>query len=150
MEYRNELSGIVKLTVPDGRVWKLKVEIDGLNIRLDNGFHEFASYYSLKDGHMLYFEYKGMSNNFNLHIYDMSSCEISYPPHVIHVCDSPPHPNTTEEKKKKKTVSTNRKYKSDCGIPSPRQFESENPHFEIKLTYTNLRHRILVTNDQHI
>ena len=66
------------LKPPDGTEWKLYwIKNDG-EILLEKGWKEFATYYSLDHGHLVFFEYKE-SSRFEVHILDMSGLEIHYP-----------------------------------------------------------------------
>lgn len=125
MEYQNELSDTAKLSVSDGRVWKLELRREH-GISLNDGFREFADYYSLSHGHWLVFKYKG-SSRFTVHIFDKSSCEISYPP------------NSRKDKRAgvRGKAKTHCKYTSKCGITTPRHFKSRRPFFEVKLKEYN-------------
>ncbi|WCJ33797.1 B3 domain-containing transcription factor VRN1 [Euphorbia peplus] len=144
-KFRNKLSGVAKLYVSDGRVWKVGLRRDGQNIWLQNGFQEFVTHYSLCFGNVLHFEYKGMTN-FAVYVFDLSNCESSYPPHeVIEIPDSSPHPtpSTSKGKKKKDIPSKLSKYRNESGnIVSPRQFKSKKPHFEVILKKINFTHSV--------
>ena len=75
-----DLSNPMFLKPPDGTEWKIShSELDGA-IWFDEGFNEFAKYYSLDHGHMLLFEDKG-GPHFGIHIFDKSTLEIQYPGH---------------------------------------------------------------------
>ncbi|QHO04937.1 hypothetical protein HN873_072712 [Arachis hypogaea] len=56
-------------------------------ILFENGWKEFASYYSLDNGHMLFFAYYNETSNIEVHIHDIiSGFEINYPSldHISH------------------------------------------------------------------
>jgi len=77
------MSNPVFLRSPDGTEWKIYwVRSDG-EIWFQNGWKEFATYYSLDHGHLLFFEYQG-TTHFQVHIFDNSALEIDYPSHTTH------------------------------------------------------------------
>ncbi|XLR05577.1 hypothetical protein S83_071775, partial [Arachis hypogaea] len=78
-KYGDSLPNPVYLKPPDGTAWKIDWSLyDGV-ILFENGWKEFASYYSLDNGHMLYFEYNETSN-IEVRIFDIiSGSEIDYP-----------------------------------------------------------------------
>ncbi|MED6175137.1 hypothetical protein PIB30_075558 [Stylosanthes scabra] len=66
------------LKPPDGTEWKVDwTNYDG-GILFEKGWKEFAAYYSLDNGYLLFFEYNGTSH-IEVHIHDMSGLEIDYP-----------------------------------------------------------------------
>lgn len=78
--FGNKISDVSKFRVPDGRIWlvaisKKKKKKDAW---FQNGFDEFMKHYSIRDSHVLIFNYKGASS-FEVRIYDRSGCEILYP-----------------------------------------------------------------------
>ncbi|XP_057741093.1 B3 domain-containing transcription factor VRN1-like [Arachis stenosperma] len=75
----------VYLKPPDGTAWKIYwSEYDG-GILFENGWKEFASYYSLDRGHLLWFGCNKTSN-IEVHIFDMTFLEIDYPS-LDHISD---------------------------------------------------------------
>ncbi|XP_020987974.1 B3 domain-containing protein At3g18960-like [Arachis duranensis] len=61
MKYGDGVPNPVYLKPPDGTAWKIDwSEYDGA-IQFENGWKEFASYYSLDHGHMMWFEYNKTS-----------------------------------------------------------------------------------------
>ncbi|MED6219251.1 hypothetical protein PIB30_034071 [Stylosanthes scabra] len=68
----------VYLKPPDGTKWKIDWSDHDGEILFENGWKEFAAYYSLLDGHLLWFEFKE-SALFEVHIFDTSGLEIDYP-----------------------------------------------------------------------
>ncbi|RYR40548.1 hypothetical protein Ahy_A09g046300 [Arachis hypogaea] len=61
MKYGDGVPNPVYLKPPDGTAWKIDwSEYDGA-IQFENGWKEFALYYSLDHGHMMWFEYNKTS-----------------------------------------------------------------------------------------
>lgn len=74
------MSNPIFLKLPDGTEWKIcHSKLDG-DIWFQDGWKDFATYYSLDHGHVMVFEYKDTSH-FGVHIFDKSSLEIEYPSH---------------------------------------------------------------------
>ncbi|WCJ33780.1 AP2/B3-like transcriptional factor family protein [Euphorbia peplus] len=149
LENGSQLSDVAKLTVPDGRVWKMKMGRDDEHVLLQDGFKEFAKYYLLRHGYFLHFKYNGMSS-FTVGIFDTTCCEITYSVrNAIDVCDSTPRPTTSKikteckEKIRKKQRVETRGYMNSDGFLSPRHFKSKKPHFEVKLKDHNFAHGIM-------
>ncbi|KAJ4846127.1 hypothetical protein Tsubulata_000824 [Turnera subulata] len=82
-KYGQGLPSTVLLDVPTGATWRVELVRCGAEIWLQNGWKEFADYYSLTYGHMLFFQYKG-NHDFHVRIFDMSATEIEYPLVSIH------------------------------------------------------------------
>ncbi|XP_015946722.1 B3 domain-containing protein At3g18960 [Arachis duranensis] len=78
-EYGDSVPNPVYLKPPDGTAWKIDWSLyDGL-IQFENGWKEFASYYSLDNGHLLQFAYNETSN-IEVQIFDIiDGSEINYP-----------------------------------------------------------------------
>ncbi|RYR32298.1 hypothetical protein Ahy_A10g046890 [Arachis hypogaea] len=81
-KYGDGLSNPVFLKPPDGTEWKVEWTKHDDGIFLEHGWNEFAMYYSLDHGHLLFFEYKNTSQ-FEVQICEVSGLEIDYPFHVI-------------------------------------------------------------------
>ncbi|KAJ4842225.1 hypothetical protein Tsubulata_007610, partial [Turnera subulata] len=77
-KYGKGLPSKVILNVPTGATWRVELERCGAEIWLQNGWKEFAEYYSLTYGHLLLFQYKG-NHDFHVLIFDSSATEIEYP-----------------------------------------------------------------------
>lgn len=77
-KYRKQLHVGVHLSVPRGAVWHVDLVGDGDKVWLQNGWPEFARFYSLSFGHFLVFKYQGNSR-FDVFIYDSRGTEIDYP-----------------------------------------------------------------------
>ncbi|XP_074318179.1 B3 domain-containing protein LOC_Os12g40080-like [Silene latifolia] len=77
-KYGNDLSDVVSLIFPTGNKWNVKLLKENGRAWFNDGWHEIVSYYSICPGHFLMFTYGGTSR-FNVHIFDMSTCEIEYP-----------------------------------------------------------------------
>ncbi|KAL2347663.1 hypothetical protein Fmac_001663 [Flemingia macrophylla] len=79
-KYGNGMSNPVSLKPPDGTEWKIYWINHDDEIWFGKGWKEFATYYSLNHGHLLFFEYEETSC-FDVNIFDNSALEIDYPFH---------------------------------------------------------------------
>ena len=77
------MSNPVFLNLPDCTEWKIQWTKHDGEIWFQEGWKEFATRYSLDHGHMLFFEYVGISR-FDVHICDKSAVEIDYRSHFTH------------------------------------------------------------------
>ncbi|KAK0580460.1 hypothetical protein LWI29_002203 [Acer saccharum] len=78
-KFGDELSGVVTLTVPNGRTWHVQLTKDDKKIWfLHDGWHDFVKYHSICVGFFLVFKY-GKNSSFRVLIFDQSACEIQYP-----------------------------------------------------------------------
>ncbi|XP_016182508.1 uncharacterized protein LOC107624524 isoform X4 [Arachis ipaensis] len=85
MKHGDSVPNPVYLKPRDGTAWKIDwSEYDGA-ILFENGWKEFASYYSLDHGHLLWFEYN-QTSNIEVNIFDMTCLEIDYPS-MDHISD---------------------------------------------------------------
>ncbi|KAJ4838357.1 hypothetical protein Tsubulata_019997 [Turnera subulata] len=82
-KYGKDLPSTVILIVPTGATWRVELVRCGAEIWLQNGWKEFADYYSLTYGHLLLFQYKG-NYDFHVLIFDRSATEIEYPLGSLH------------------------------------------------------------------
>ncbi|KAJ4823545.1 hypothetical protein Tsubulata_016976 [Turnera subulata] len=82
-KYGKGLPSKVILNVPTGATWRVELERCGAEIWLQNGWKEFAEYYSLTYGHLLLFQYK-RNHDFHVLIFDSSATEIEYPLGGVH------------------------------------------------------------------
>ncbi|KAJ4838356.1 hypothetical protein Tsubulata_019996 [Turnera subulata] len=87
-KYGKGLPSTVLLNVPTGATWRVELVRCGGEIWLQNGWKEFADYYSLTYGHLLFFQYKG-NHDFHVLIFDMSATEIEYPLRSLHRDEQP-------------------------------------------------------------
>ncbi|KAL5858083.1 hypothetical protein ACOSQ3_005541 [Xanthoceras sorbifolium] len=76
--FGDELSAVVTLTIPDGRVSRVGLTKDERKIWFDGGWNDFVQYHSIGVGHFLVFKYK-KNSNFSVLIFDKSACETQYP-----------------------------------------------------------------------
>ncbi|KAG5017723.1 hypothetical protein GLYMA_08G339100v4 [Glycine max] len=77
-KYGNHLSNSMLLKLPNGIEWKVNLEKRDGSVWFQEGWKDFAEYYSLANGHLLGFRYDGTSH-FHVFICDMSTMEIEYP-----------------------------------------------------------------------
>ncbi|KAL9260323.1 B3 domain-containing protein [Drosera capensis] len=88
--YGKDLSSVMYINVPSGVEWSVRLLKQYGRAWLDEGWEEFAKFYSIDLGHFLLFKYDG---NSRLHviIFDMSACEIEYPTQTSnHGCEESP------------------------------------------------------------
>ncbi|KAI9121840.1 hypothetical protein K1719_007230 [Acacia pycnantha] len=76
--YGSGLSNPVSLKPPDGKEWKVHLKTHDNEVWFQEGWKEFACFYSLDEGHLILFKYEGTSQ-FDVHLFDMSALEIDYP-----------------------------------------------------------------------
>ncbi|CAJ1958467.1 unnamed protein product [Sphenostylis stenocarpa] len=76
--FGDELSTVATITVPDGRVWRMRLKKCGKDVFFRSKWREFVKYYSLGYGSHLIFRYVGNSK-FRVLIFDITSAEICYP-----------------------------------------------------------------------
>ncbi|KAM1760339.1 hypothetical protein COP1_003166 [Malus domestica] len=81
-KFRNELSAIAKLTVPDGRVWHVGIKKVDNKFWFHGGWLEFIEHYSIRVGYFLTFRYEGRSS-FTVHIFNLKTAEINYQPNAL-------------------------------------------------------------------
>ncbi|XLT41724.1 putative B3 domain-containing protein Os03g0621600 isoform X2 [Arachis ipaensis] len=77
-KYGNGFPNPVYLKPADDTEWKIDWTNKDGEILFEKGWKEFAAYYSLENGHLLWFEYNGTSK-IEVQIFDMSCLEIEYP-----------------------------------------------------------------------
>lgn len=83
--YGKELHLRVYLQVPGCALWNVDLVEDADKVWLQNGWPDFARFYSLCFGHFLVFKYQGNSQ-FDVSIYNKGGTEIDYP-----IMSSVPH-----------------------------------------------------------
>ncbi|XP_074335563.1 B3 domain-containing transcription factor VRN1-like [Apium graveolens] len=76
--FGENLKDSILLHAPNGSVWSIDLERHEGGVWLQNGWPEFAKFYSICVGYLLVLEYQGDSR-FQLLIFDPSSSEIDYP-----------------------------------------------------------------------
>ncbi|KAK7310191.1 hypothetical protein RJT34_07530 [Clitoria ternatea] len=77
-KYGADLPNPVFLMPADGREWKVFWSKNDDDVCFENGWKEFATYYSLSYGYLISFEYQ-KSPYIKVHIVDKSCLEIDYP-----------------------------------------------------------------------
>eukprot|EP00257_Ricinus_communis_P016424 XP_015574594.1 B3 domain-containing transcription factor VRN1 isoform X1 [Ricinus communis] len=104
-KYRDELSCIATLTVPNGRIWVVELEKVNKKLWFCSGWHEFVEYYSIRVGYFLVFRYEGESN-FRVCIFDLTVSEIRYPGNCVPASSQVPcHDNPCHVAHKKHVVT---------------------------------------------
>ncbi|KAB2635759.1 B3 domain-containing transcription factor VRN1-like [Pyrus ussuriensis x Pyrus communis] len=81
-KFRNELSTIATLTVPDGHVWHVGVKKVDNKFWFHGGWQDFIEHYSIRVGYLLTFRYEGRSS-FTVHIFNLKTAEINYQPNTL-------------------------------------------------------------------
>ncbi|XP_016178706.2 B3 domain-containing transcription factor VRN1-like isoform X1 [Arachis ipaensis] len=109
-KYGGDMPNPVQLQPPDGTEWRIDWTNRDGEILFKNGWKEFASFYTLENGHVLWFEYNGTSN-IKVNIFDMSALEIDYPSNgrigddnSVEILDEPP-PRRGRGRPKKKVIA---------------------------------------------
>ncbi|XP_020969277.1 B3 domain-containing transcription factor VRN1-like isoform X4 [Arachis ipaensis] len=78
-KYGSGLSNPLYLKPPDGTEWRVNwTNHDGRTL-FKRGWKEFVAYYSLDDGHVLWFDYNIGTSHIEVQIFDMSGLQIEYP-----------------------------------------------------------------------
>lgn len=77
-KYGTNLDSRITLNAPNGLAWPVNLEILEGDVWLQDGWPEFARFYSIQFGHLLVFKYRGHCN-FKVRVFDPSSTEIEYP-----------------------------------------------------------------------
>ncbi|KAJ0076948.1 hypothetical protein Patl1_35974 [Pistacia atlantica] len=77
-KFGNELSDIVTLEDPNGRVWLIGLTKDGTKILFQDGWHDFVQYHSISVGYFLVFKYL-KNSTFQVLIFYSTACKIHYP-----------------------------------------------------------------------
>ncbi|MED6151620.1 hypothetical protein PIB30_084198 [Stylosanthes scabra] len=157
-KYGGDVRNPVYLKPPDGTQWKIDWTNHDGEILFENGWKEFAAYYSLHDGHLLWFEFKETSL-FEVHIFDMSGLEIDYPLNdqtdddSVEILNKPPprprkrskaallSPSTTRQlRSATKTRDVEREFypgtRGFKALKEAQKFSSENPFFIVKIRQT--------------
>ncbi|XLU76469.1 hypothetical protein S245_035522, partial [Arachis hypogaea] len=109
-KYGGDMPNPVKLQPPDGTEWRIDWTNRDAEILFENGWKEFATFYTLENGHVLWFEYNGTSN-IKVNIFDMTALEIDYPSNgrigddnSVEILDKPP-PRRGRGQPKKKVIT---------------------------------------------
>lgn len=86
--YEDELSSYATLVVPNGRVFRAKLEKSEEMLWFNKGWKDFADHLSIRCGFFIVFEYEGNSK-FKVHVFDLTATEIQYPKYSLHTCEEP-------------------------------------------------------------
>ncbi|KAJ4843262.1 hypothetical protein Tsubulata_009865 [Turnera subulata] len=95
-KYGRGLPSQVLLSVPTGATWRVELVRCGGEIWLQNGWKEFADYYSVTYGHLLLFQYKG-NHDLHVRIFDTSATEIEYPLGSLNHDEQPGHDASVQD-----------------------------------------------------
>ncbi|XP_074335333.1 B3 domain-containing transcription factor VRN1-like isoform X3 [Apium graveolens] len=80
--FGKNLKDSVSLTTPSGSQWLVELKRHKGEVWLQNGWPEFAKFYSICFGYLLVFKYNGDSN-FRVSIFEPSALEIDYPVNFV-------------------------------------------------------------------
>ncbi|XP_060670728.1 B3 domain-containing transcription factor VRN1-like [Ziziphus jujuba] len=82
-KFERNLPDFAFFELPNGWIWKLRLQKRNgdvyLSLRDDEESVDFASYYSLQQGNVIFFKYDGNAN-FDVQIFDVNGDEINYDP----------------------------------------------------------------------
>ncbi|KAJ7950732.1 B3 domain-containing protein [Quillaja saponaria] len=78
MKYGKGLSNSMLLKLPNGAEWRVNLTKHNGEVWIQDGWKEFADYYSLCHGYLVLFKCES-SSCFHVHIFDFSAVEIDYP-----------------------------------------------------------------------
>lgn len=76
-KFRDELSSVATLNVPDGHVWHVGIRKSESKLWFHEGWQEFVQHYSIGIGYFLVFRYEG-GTTFQVFIYNLTTSEINY------------------------------------------------------------------------
>ncbi|KAI4330309.1 hypothetical protein MLD38_028607 [Melastoma candidum] len=77
-KHGSDLSDSIRLKVPSGFVWEVKLCRKDMDILMQDGWAEFMEHYRICHGSFIVFKYIGGSQ-FSVVIFDLTACEIEYP-----------------------------------------------------------------------
>ncbi|KAF4379117.1 hypothetical protein F8388_022204 [Cannabis sativa] len=140
--HRETLASSVSVVLPCSHTWKLGLVVEDDKLYLKEGWPEFVKHYQLAYGHLLDFTYVG-SSNFNIAIYDKTTCEIDYSPFSSPNFTNEESDSENEDMPKKCEaedqlwMKRNRRrnqgpyntYRHSKAVIEARRFYSEYPHF---------------------
>ncbi|KAL1833940.1 hypothetical protein ACET3Z_003591 [Daucus carota] len=110
-KYGNKLGSRISLKAPNGLVWKVNLERDENEVWLQDGWPQFAKFYSIQFGHLLFFKYRGHCD-FKVRIFDPSCTEMDYPS-----SRSAKLKSGESSKKRKRAIKTDHLASSDLNRP---------------------------------
>ncbi|XP_024021268.1 B3 domain-containing transcription factor VRN1 isoform X1 [Morus notabilis] len=76
-KFRDELSTVATINVPDGHVWRVGLKKADNKIWFHDGWQDFVERYAIRAGYFLIFRYEGNST-FHVYIFNLSTSEINY------------------------------------------------------------------------
>ena len=76
-KFRDELSTVATITVPDGHVWRVGLKKADNKVWFHDGWHDFVERYGIRAGYFIIFRYEGNST-FNVYVFNLSTSEINY------------------------------------------------------------------------
>ncbi|XP_074285844.1 B3 domain-containing transcription factor VRN1-like [Silene latifolia] len=78
-KFRNQISEVATLIIPTGTTWTVRLIEKDKQLYFEEGWETFMKDNVVKLGYFLEFEYFHENATFNVHIFDLSCCEITYP-----------------------------------------------------------------------
>lgn len=77
--HERDFTDKVRLEVAGGDTWDVKLFKQGDEFLVQDGLADFMRHYDIKHGHFVIFRYE-VESKFHVVIYDITVCEINYPP----------------------------------------------------------------------
>ncbi|XP_062092378.1 B3 domain-containing transcription factor VRN1 [Humulus lupulus] len=82
-KFRDELSTVATITVPDGHIWRVGLKKADNRIWFHDGWQDFVDRYGIRLGYLLIFRYEG-NTTFNVFIFNLTTSEINYQGNSMH------------------------------------------------------------------
>ncbi|KAK7280571.1 hypothetical protein RJT34_25635 [Clitoria ternatea] len=156
--YGDGLANPVFIKPPDGTEWEVYWTKHNDEVWLEKGWKEFVERYSLDQGHLVVFKYKGTCH-MDVLIHDQTALEINYPNipppyakdnldqnqshHEIKSMDISgelPDQNTTQIRGEKSALNLSLNYpKEPRALEVARKFISQNPFFTVYIKHSLLK-----------
>lgn len=76
-KFRDELSNVATINVPDGHVWRVGLKKADNKIWFHDGWQDFVERYAIRAGYFLVFRYEG-NTTFNVYVFNLTTAEINY------------------------------------------------------------------------
>ncbi|KAF4366879.1 hypothetical protein F8388_013944 [Cannabis sativa] len=82
-KFRDELSTVATITVPDGHIWRVGLKKADNRIWFHDGWQDFVERYGIRLGYLLIFRYEG-NTTFNVYIFNLTASEVNYQGNSVH------------------------------------------------------------------
>ncbi|WOG84889.1 hypothetical protein DCAR_0104074 [Daucus carota subsp. sativus] len=161
--FEKNLDNRIQLSVPSGSVWSIDLEKQQDKVWLQNGWPEFAKFYSIGFGYLLVFEYQEDSK-FKVLIFDPSASEIDYPANCsttlefvkstkvekkreneFNISDDSDEISPRKRTRASYSCIANSNGKSACNVKkdpalaAAKDFKSEKPYFIVSMTPSHIK-----------